>query len=157
MGVLRSNSITYKAANYGIKAITAAMLSIATAGFSADTLADGKLETPKDGATISGKALFPSWHCDASLVEMELPSGTINFDVKVTQAGDNITGWSMKADCLYPCTSGDRQLAKQAAAAGRQCRFPYLNSLRRPRLNQGIYWGGNLALSSSERVIYLPH
>ncbi|MDG2461164.1 MAG: putative glycoside hydrolase [Luminiphilus sp.] len=72
----------------GLKAITAAVLSIATAGFSAGILAEGKLETPKDGTTISGKALFSGWHCDASLVEIELPSGTKLKAASGTQRGD---------------------------------------------------------------------
>ena len=37
-------------------------------------------------------------------------SGNINFDVKVMDAGNNTTGWIMKADCVYPCTSGDQPI-----------------------------------------------
>lgn len=72
----------------GNKTLTAAALSLAVAGFSAGTLAEGKFETPKDGTTISGKALFSGWHCDASVVEIELPSGTKLKAASGTQRGD---------------------------------------------------------------------
>ena len=40
----------------------------------------------------------------------EYAAGAINFDVKVIDAGENTTGWIMKADCVYPCTSGDQAI-----------------------------------------------
>ena len=37
-------------------------------------------------------------------------SGSLKFDIKVTNAGENTTGWIIKADCTYPCTSGDQAI-----------------------------------------------
>jgi len=36
--------------------------------------------------------------------------GQVHFDVKVIDAGNNTTGWIMKQDCVYPCTSGDQAI-----------------------------------------------
>ena len=36
--------------------------------------------------------------------------GMVHFDVKVVDAGNNTTGWIMKQDCVYPCTSGDQAI-----------------------------------------------
>ena len=36
--------------------------------------------------------------------------GMVHFDVKVIDAGNNTTGWIMKQDCVYPCTSGDQAI-----------------------------------------------
>jgi len=38
----------------------------------------------------------------------EFSSGNLNFDVKVLDASENNISWIMKADCNYPCTSGDQ-------------------------------------------------
>ncbi|MFT7287854.1 MAG: beta-glucanase (GH16 family) [Halieaceae bacterium] len=32
----------------------------------------------------------------------------VSFDIKVEQAGDNTSGFVMKIDCVFPCTSGDQ-------------------------------------------------
>jgi hypothetical protein len=59
-----------------MKAIFTVALSAAAVTLSAGVYAEGRLETPKDGTAISGKALFSGWHCDATSIEIELPSGT---------------------------------------------------------------------------------
>lgn len=72
----------------GMKTIIAAALSAAAITVSGSVLAEGKLETPKDGTTISGKAIFSGWHCDATTVEIELPSGQKLLAASGTQRGD---------------------------------------------------------------------
>jgi hypothetical protein len=40
----------------------------------------------------------------------DFAGGMVHFDVKVIDAGNNTTGWIMKQDCVYPCTSGDQAI-----------------------------------------------
>ena len=47
----------------------------------------------------------------------EYANGTLTFDVKVVNPGDNTDGWTMKVDCIYPCSSGD-QLIGTAGLSG---------------------------------------
>lgn len=54
------------------KTLTLVTLALFAQGVSAE----GRIETPKSGTVISGKALFSGWHCDASKVEIELPDGS---------------------------------------------------------------------------------
>ena len=72
----------------GMKTIIAAALSAAAVTVSGGVLAEGRLETPKDGTTISGKAIFSGWHCDATTIEIELPSGQKLLAASGTQRGD---------------------------------------------------------------------
>jgi len=59
-----------------MKAILTAALTAVVVTLSGGVYAEGRLETPKDGTAISGKALFSGWHCDATSIEIELPGGT---------------------------------------------------------------------------------
>ena len=34
--------------------------------------------------------------------------GTLNFDIRVMDEGNNTSGFVMKVDCVFPCTSGDQ-------------------------------------------------
>ena len=52
-------------------------------------------------------------------------SGSLKFDIKVTNAGENTTGWIIKADCTYPCTSGIKQSVLLALKVGNPSRFQY--------------------------------
>jgi hypothetical protein len=36
--------------------------------------------------------------------------GTLSFDILVTDEGNNTSGFTAKADCIFPCTSGDQAL-----------------------------------------------
>lgn len=72
----------------GMKTIIAAALSAAAITVSGSVLAEGKLETPKDGTTISGKAIFSGWHCDATTVEIELSTGQKKLAASGTDRGD---------------------------------------------------------------------
>ena len=54
------------------KTLTLMTLALFAQGVSAE----GRIETPKSGTLMSGKALFSGWHCDASKVEIELPDGS---------------------------------------------------------------------------------
>ncbi len=38
--------------------------------------------------------------------------GTVSFDIKVDDYGDNDAGMTMKIDCIFPCTSGDQGIGK---------------------------------------------
>ena len=38
--------------------------------------------------------------------------GNLVFDIKVVNYGTNTTGFTMKVDCGYPCTSGDQPILK---------------------------------------------
>ena len=72
----------------GMKTIITAALSAAALALSSGVFAEGRLETPADGSGISGKALFSGWHCDASSIEIELPSGTLLPAATGTVRGD---------------------------------------------------------------------
>jgi len=71
-----------------MKAILTAALTAVVVTLSGGVYAEGKLETPKDGTAISGKAIFSGWHCDATTIEIELPSGTKLLAASGTSRGD---------------------------------------------------------------------
>jgi len=71
-----------------MKAIFTVALSAAAVTLSAGVYAEGRLETPKDGTAISGKAIFSGWHCDATTIEIELPGGTKLLAASGTSRGD---------------------------------------------------------------------
>ena len=36
--------------------------------------------------------------------------GFLAFDIKVVEEGENYGGFVMKADCFFPCSSGDQEI-----------------------------------------------
>lgn len=64
--------------------------------------AQGRLETPRDGTTISGKAIFSGWYCDADRITITIDGGepllaaygTTRGDT-VGSCGDSDNGWGL--------------------------------------------------------------
>ena len=42
----------------------------------------------------------------------DFAEGTLSFDIKVMNQGDNTDGFLVAADCVYPCSSGDRSVGQ---------------------------------------------
>jgi hypothetical protein len=65
-------------------------------------VAQGRIETPRNGTTISGKAIFSGWYCDATEITIsidgaeQLPAayGTTRGDT-VGNCGDSNNGWGL--------------------------------------------------------------
>ena len=65
-------------------------------------VAQGRIETPRNGTTISGKAIFSGWYCDATEITIsidgaeQLPAayGTTRGDT-VNSCGDSNNGWGL--------------------------------------------------------------
>ena len=65
-------------------------------------VAQGRIETPRNGTTISGKAIFSGWYCDATEITIsidgaeQLPAayGTTRGDT-VANCGDSNNGWGL--------------------------------------------------------------
>ncbi len=83
-------------------ALISAVLTVAFIGQAQVALAQGRIETPRNGTTISGKAIFSGWHCDATNVTIEVDGGdplvaaygTIRGDT-VDACGDSNNGWGL--------------------------------------------------------------
>lgn len=61
-----------------------------------------------------GGAEFGVWFIQASMgVDLSaFAPGAVSFDIKVDDYGANEDGMTMKVDCFFPCTSGDRNIGK---------------------------------------------
>ena len=65
-------------------------------------VAQGRIETPRNGTTISGKAIFSGWYCDATEITIsidgaaQLPAayGTTRGDT-ASNCGDDNNGWGL--------------------------------------------------------------
>jgi hypothetical protein len=66
--------------------------------------------------------------------------GALVFDLLVTDYGTNTTGMTVKLDCFFPCTSGDRNLGVVADGEWQTITLPLatLPSLDQTSLNTGI-------------------
>lgn len=66
--------------------------------------------------------------------------GALVFDLKVTDYGTNTTGMTVKLDCFFPCTSGDRNLGVVADGEWQTITLPLatLPTLDLTSLNTGI-------------------
>ena len=77
--------------------IFAAMLLVAHGA-----VAQGRIETPRNGTTISGKAIFSGWYCDATEITISIDGaeqlpvayGTTRGDT-VGNCGDSNNGWGL--------------------------------------------------------------
>lgn len=66
--------------------------------------------------------------------------GGLVFDLRVTDYGTNTTGMTVKLDCFFPCTSGDRNLGVVADGEWQTITLPLatLPTLDQTSLNTGI-------------------
>jgi hypothetical protein len=62
--------------------------------------------------TFQDSGVFGVWFIGSSgPVDMSgYADGNLVFDIKVVNPGTNTTGFTMKVDCGYPCTSGDQPI-----------------------------------------------
>ena len=51
-------------------------------------------------------------------------SASVSFDVNVTDAGTNASGFVMKVDCVFPCTSGDQPIGVVGVGGWETVRVP---------------------------------
>ena len=71
------------------------------------------LEVTYAGPGLAG--LFFS--ADPSVDMSAFAGGTLNFDVRVLDEGNNTSGFYMKVDCVFPCTSGDQVIGVKGLSA----------------------------------------
>ena len=66
--------------------------------------------------------------------------GALVFDLRVTDYGTNTTGMTVKLDCFFPCTSGDRNLGVVADGVWETITLPLasLPTLDQTNVNTGI-------------------
>ena len=50
--------------------------------------------------------------------------GYLSFDIKVIQEGQNYAGFVMKADCFFPCSSGDQAVGNVGLDGWETVRVP---------------------------------
>ena len=64
--------------------------------------------------SFSDSEAFGVWFIQASMgVDLgAYAPGSVSFDIKVDDYGDNEAGMTMKIDCIFPCTSGDQRIGK---------------------------------------------
>ncbi len=80
-------------------------------------------EDPERGkvidVTFNDSGAFGVWFIQSSRgVDMnEYAAGAVAFDIIVDDYGRNDTGITMKVDCMFPCTSGDKNLGAIADGA----------------------------------------
>ena len=69
-------------------------------------------------------------------------NGVLTFDIKVVNAGVNTAGFVMKADCIYPCSSGDKAVGVVGLDGWETVQFPVidlvLGGLNLQRVNTGL-------------------
>jgi len=51
-------------------------------------------------------------------------NGTLSFDIQVIEAGNNTSGFVMKVDCVFPCTSGDKPIGVVGASGWETVTIP---------------------------------
>ena len=54
-------------------------------------------------------------------------NGVLTFDIKVVSAGINTAGFVMKADCIYPCSSGDKAIGTVGLDGWETVEFPVID------------------------------
>ncbi len=64
------------------------------------------LEVTNAGPGLAGLFFSADPYTDMSAFS----GGTISFDIKVMDEGTNTSGFYMKVDCVYPCTSNDQAI-----------------------------------------------
>ena len=64
--------------------------------------------------SFSDSEAFGVWFIQSSMgVDLgAYAPGSVSFDIKVDDYGDNEAGMTMKIDCIFPCTSGDQRIGK---------------------------------------------
>ena len=69
-------------------------------------------------------------------------NGTLRFDIKVSDYGSNATGLKYKVDCVWPCTSGERELGMVGDGVWQTVEVPVSelvdNGLHLPTVNTGL-------------------
>ena len=68
------------------------------------------LEVTHTGSTQQHAGLIFSFATDAGRNMSGYRNGAITFDIKIVNKGTNTTGFQAKADCIWPCTSGDQDI-----------------------------------------------
>lgn len=68
--------------------------------------------------------------------------GVLSFDIKVVAEGVNTAGFVMKADCVYPCSSGDKAIGTVGLTGWETVEFPVidlvLGGLNLQKVNTGL-------------------
>jgi hypothetical protein len=54
-------------------------------------------------------------------------NGVLSFDIKVVSSGVNTAGFVMKADCIYPCSSGDQAIGTVGLDGWETVEFPVID------------------------------
>ena len=54
-------------------------------------------------------------------------NGVLSFDIKVVSSGINTAGFIMKADCIYPCSSGDQAIGTVGLTGWETVEFPVID------------------------------
>ena len=54
-------------------------------------------------------------------------NGVLTFDIKVVSSGVNTAGFVMKADCIYPCSSGDQAIGTVGLDGWETVEFPVID------------------------------
>ena len=54
-------------------------------------------------------------------------NGVLTFDIKVINEGVNTAGFVMKADCVYPCSSGDKAVGVVGLDGWETVEFPVID------------------------------